>query len=179
MSLRQYYQEKIIPELKQALAVESVMAVPKIVKVVVSVGLKEAKDDKKYLEIAGEQLQVITGQKPKTCRAKKSIAGFKLGKGQPIGLCVTLRGERAYAFLEKLFKIVLPRVRDFSGVSLQAFDGGGNYSLGISEQIVFSEVEFTKIDKVRGLEITIVTNAGTAEKAKLLLEKLGMPFAKE
>lgn len=155
------------------------MAVPRIVKVVINMGLKEAKEDKKVLETVGEQLQAISGQKPKVCRAKKSIAGFKLGKGQPVGLCVTLRGERALAFLEKLFRIVLPRVRDFSGLSVAGFDGRGNYNLGISEQIVFTEIDFAKIDKTRGLQITIVTNAETDEKAKLLLEKLGMPFAKE
>jgi len=179
MTLLEKYRKEIVPELKKELGVKSVMAVPRVVKVVVSVGLKEAKDDKKIIDVVGEQLEIITGQKPKLTRAKRSIAGFKLGKGQPIGLVVTLRGERAFAFLEKLFKIVLPRVRDFSGVSPYGFDGQGNYSLGISEQIVFSEIDFSKIDKVRGLEITIVTSAKNDEEAKLLLIKLGMPFAKE
>jgi len=179
MNLIDRYQKEIVPEFKKELGLNSLMAVPKIVKVVISVGLKEAKDDKKIIDLSGEQLQTITGQKPKLCRAKKSIAGFKLGKGQPIGLCVTLRGKRAFAFLEKLFTIVLPRVKDFSGLSRSSFDGHGNYSLGISEQVVFPEIDYSKIDKVRGLEITIVTNAKTNERAKLLLEKLGIPFTKE
>jgi len=141
-------------------------------------GLKEAKDDKKILEVVAAQLSSISGQKPKVNKAKKSIAGFKLGKGQEIGLSVTLRDKRAYTFLEKLFAIVLPRVRDFNGVKRQGFDGNGNYNLGINEQIVFSEINFAKIDKARGLQITIVTNARDDEKAKLLLKELGMPFEK-
>lgn len=178
MNLLEKYKKVIILELQKELGVRSIMAVPKIEKVIINVGLKEAKDDKKILEIVGEQLQSISGQKPKFCRAKKSIAGFSLGKGQPIGLAVTLRGKRAFVFLEKLFSIVLPRVRDFSGVDPKSFDGKGNYSLGITEQIVFSEVDFSKIDKIRGLQITIVTNAKDDKKAKLLLTRLGMPFAK-
>jgi len=179
MSLFERYRKEIVPELQKELGVKSPLAVPRVLKVVVNVGAKDAKDDKKVIELVSEQLTNITGQKPKVCRAKKSIAGFKLGKGQPIGLCVTLRGKRAFDFLEKLFAIVLPRVRDFSGTSLTAFDGRGNYSLGIAEQIVFAEIEFNKIDKTRGLQVTIVTNAKSDEEAKLLLTKLGMPFAKE
>lgn len=179
MSLFEKYRKEIVAELQKELGVKSPLAVPRILKVVVNVGVKEAKDDKKVIELVSEQLESITGQKPKVCRAKKSIAGFKLGKGQPIGLCVTLRGRRAFDFLEKLFAIVLPRVRDFSGTSLTAFDGRGNYSLGIAEQIVFTEIEFNKIDKTRGLQITIVTNAKNDDEARLLLTKLGMPFAKE
>jgi len=177
MSLYEKYHQEIIPQLKKELNLKSIMAVPRIKKVVVSIGLKEAKDDKKILEFASTQLSAITGQYPKVCRAKKSIAEFKLGKRQPIGLAVTLRGKRAFDFIEKLFSIVLPRVRDFNGVSQKSFDGRGNYSLGISEQIVFSEIDFSKIDKTRGLEITFVTNAKNDGKAKLLLTKLGMPFA--
>lgn len=178
ISLFEKYQKEVIPALKKELGVESVMAVPRIVKVVLNMGLKEAKDDKKILETAGEQLAVISGQKPKVCRAKKSIAGFKLGKNQPIGMAVTLRGKRAFDFLEKLFSIVLPRVRDFNGVSPDSFDGNGNFSLGITELTVFSEIDFTKIEKTRGFQITIVTNTKDDLKAKLLLEKLGMPFTK-
>jgi len=178
MSLFERYKKEITPQLQKEMGLKSVMAVPKISKVVISCGLKEAKDDKKLLEIVGEQLAAISGQKPKITRAKKSIAGFKLGRGQPIGLAVTLRGKRAYDFLEKLFAIVLPRVRDFNGLSLSGFDGRGNYNLGIGEQIVFSEIDFSKIDKVRGLQITIVSNARDDGKAKLLLEKMGMPLAK-
>lgn len=177
MNLAEKYQKEIVPLLQKELGVKSRMAVPKVVKVVLNVGLKEAKDDKKVIDSVQEQLQIISGQKSKLCHAKKSIAGFKLAKGQPIGLCVTLRGSRAFAFLEKLFTIVLPRVRDFNGVDPKGFDGHGNYSLGISEQIVFSEIDFAKIDKSRGLQVTIVTNTKDDPKARLLLEKLGMPFA--
>lgn len=177
-NLLEKYRKEIVPQLKEELKVTSSLAVPKVVKVMVSIGLKEAKDDKKVLEFAGEQLAAITGQKPRVCRAKKSIAEFKLGKSQPIGLSVTLHGQRAFAFLEKLFKIVLPRVRDFSGVSPKSFDGKGNYSLGIHELMVFNEIDFSKIDKARGLQVTIVTNAGDDKKARLLLTKLGMPFSK-
>lgn len=179
MNLFEKYQKEIVPCLKEEMKLGSVMAVPRIVKVVMNIGLKEAKDDKKILELAGAQLATIAGQKAKVCRAKKSIAGFKLGKGQPIGLAVTLRGKRAFVFLEKLFKIVLPRVRDFSGINPDNFDGLGNFSFGLAEQIVFPEIDFSKIDKVRGLQITIVTNAKEDGKARLLLEKLGMPFVKE
>lgn len=178
MNLEEKYQQ-IIPSLQKKLGVKSPLAVPKIIKVVINVGIKEAKDDKKVIENVSEQLAAITGQKPKLCRAKKSIAGFKLGKGQPIGLCVTLRKGRAFDFLEKLFKIVLPRVRDFGGVSPKGFDGQGNYSLGITEQTVFPEIDFAKIEKVRGLQVTIVTNSRNDQEAKMLLEELGMPFVKE
>jgi len=179
MNLMEKYQKQVVPRLKEKIGVKSIMAVPKVTKVVINVGLKEAKDNKGVLDIVSSQLAAIAGQKPRVNRAKKSIAGFKLGKGQPIGMSVTLRGKRAYNFLEKLITIVLPRVRDFSGISFKNFDGHGNYSLGISEQIVFTEIDFSKIDKIRGLQITIVTDAGNDEKAKLLLEELGMPFAKE
>ncbi len=178
MNLNEKYQKEIVPSLQKKLGVKSPMAVPRIIKVVINIGLKEAKDDKKILDVVGAQISAISGQKPKINRARKSIAGFKLGKGQPIGMSVTLRGGRAYNFLEKLFAIVLPRVRDFSGVGTNCFDGDGNYNLGISEQIVFSEIDFAKIDKVRGLQITIVTNAKDDKKARLLLEELGMPFRK-
>lgn len=178
MNLFERYQKEIIPQLKEEMKLKTVMAVPRIIKVVVNIGLKEAKDDKKVIEVVGAQLSSITGQKPKVCRAKKSIAGFKLAKDQPIGLAVTIRGKRAFVFLEKLIGIVLPRVRDFNGVDPNSFDGKGNYSLGIHEQIVFSEIDFAKIDKNRGLQVTIVTSAKDDQKAKLLLEKLGMPFIK-
>lgn len=179
MTLFEKYQKEIIPSLQKKMGVKSLMAVPKVTKVVLNVGLKEAKDDKKVLEAVSSQLAVISGQKPRFNRAKKSIAGFKLGKGQLVGLSVNMRGKRAYNFLEKLFAIVLPRVRDFNGVSLKGFDGSGNYSLGISEQIVFSEIDFAKIDKIRGLQITIATNAKSDEKARMLLTELGTPFEKQ
>lgn len=177
MNLSERYQKEIVPVLQKKLGIKNRMAVPRVVKVVINVGLKEAKEDKKVIENVGEQLQTISGQKPKICRAKKSIAEFKLGKGQPIGLSVTLRGSRAFSFLERLFTIVLPRVRDFSGLSTAGFDGQGNYSLGIAEQIVFPEIDFAKIDKTRGLQVTIVTNTADDKLAKALLEELGMPFA--
>ncbi|HUV72552.1 MAG TPA: 50S ribosomal protein L5 [Clostridia bacterium] len=179
MRLEERYQKEIVPKLQKTLGVKSPLAVPKVIKVVISMGVKEAKEDKKVIENVSEQLAVISGQKPKLCRARKSIAAFKLGKGQPIGFCVTLRKQRAFDFLEKLFKIVLPRVRDFGGVSPKGFDGQGNYSLGIKEQTVFSEINFSKIDKIRGLEVTVVTNAKSDQEAKVLLEELGMPFVKE
>jgi len=178
MNLSERYQKEIVPSLQQKLGVKSPLSAPRITKVVLNMGLKEAKDDKKIIEVVAAQLASISGQKPRVNRAKKSIAGFKLGKGQEIGLSVTLRGKRAYIFLEKLFAIVLPRVRDFSGVKRQGFDGNGNYNFGISEQTVFSEINFAKIDKTRGLQITIGTNAGSDEKARMLLTELGMPFEK-
>lgn len=151
----------------------------KIEKVIVSMGIGEAAHDKKVLEAAMADLMAITGQKPKVCRARASEAGFKIRKGDPIGLKVTLRKKRMEDFLKKLFHIVLPRLKDFQGVSLKGFDGRGNYSLGIPEQIVFPEIDYSKIDKIRGLGITIVTNTGSDERAKELLVKMGMPFEKE
>lgn len=148
----------------------------RVEKVIVSMGLGEATQDKAVIETARQDLMVITGQKPKFCRARVSISEFKLRKGMPIGLKVTLRGRRMEAFLQKLFRIVLPRLRDFQGLSIKSFDGRGNYNLGISEQIVFPEIDASKIGKVRGLQITIVTNTGSDKKAKELLEELGTPF---
>ena len=155
------------------------LAKPKVEKIVVNIGLGEAASDKKVIEAASRDLAAITGQKPKVTRARVSIAGFKLRKGDPIGLVVTLRGKRMNDFFQKLVKIVLPRLRDFQGVSLKSFDGHGNYSLGIPEQIVFPEVDYEKIDKVRGLEITIVTNTDSDEEAKKLLASMEMPFEKK
>lgn len=152
-------------------------SLPRILKVVVNVGIKEAAKDENLLVKTVEDLAKITGQRPKICRAKKSIAGFKLLKGAPIGLAVTLRGKKMNDFLKKLFSIVLPRVRDFRGLPIKGFDGHGNYTIGIREQIVFPEVEFSKTGKVLGLEITIVTSSKTDEEAKKLLESLGAPFA--
>jgi len=173
------YKKEIVPALSSELQTKNALALPRLVKVVVNVGLKEAAHDEGVLARALEELASITGQKPSVRRAKQSIAIFKLAKGNPIGLTVTLRGERMYNFLEKLLNVVLPRVRDFRGASASSFDGHGNYSLGIAEQIVFPEVDFAKIDKTRGLEITIVTTAKTDEEARKLLEGLGMPFTKE
>ncbi len=178
MNLKQHYQEKVIPTLMAEFGITNVMAVPKIDKVVVNIGLKEAVSDRGVLEKTAAWLGVVAGQKPKVTRAKTSIANFKVRAGDAVGLTVTLRGRRMYDFLTKLFTVVLPRVRDFSGVSVQAFDPQGNYTLGLPEQIVFPEVDYQQIDKVRGLEITLVTNAGKAAVAQRLLELLGLPFAK-
>ena len=179
MSIKLKYQGEIVPKLKDELKLANVMTVPKITKVVVNVGAKEALDDKKVLDQISQQIATITGQKPVIRAAKKSIAAFKLREGQPIGVSVTLRGNRMYDFLEKLVTIALPRVRDFHGVSLSGFDRHGNYSLGIREQIVFPEIEYSQIDKIRGLEITIVTNSNDDTKTKALLTALGMPFMKK
>ncbi len=150
----------------------------RVEKVVVNIGIGEGAQNKSVIEAASKDLMAITGQKPVICRARVAISGFKIKKGDPIGLKVTLRGKRMNDFLKKLFAIVLPRLKDFQGVSLKSFDGQGNYSLGIPEQIVFPEIDYSKIDKTRGLEITIVTNTRSDEKAKELLESLGMPFEK-
>lgn len=178
MNLQDKYNQEIIGKLKNELKLESVMAVPKVTKVVINVGAKEALTDKKVLDAISEQIGAISGQKPAIRLAKKSIANFKLREGQAIGVCVTLRGKRMYAFLEKLMTIVFPRVRDFRGVSASSFDSKGNYSVGFNEQIVFPEIDYSKIDKIRGLEVTIVTSAKDSLQGKALLKMLGMPFAK-
>jgi large subunit ribosomal protein L5 len=157
---------------------ESILAKPRVLKVVVNTGIKEAAKDEGLLVKISEELAKITGQKPKICRAKKSIAGFKLTKGDPIGLKVTLRGKRMMDFLKKLFLIVLPRVKDFRGLSPKGFDGRGNYTLGIREHSIFPEIDFSKTERNFGLEITLVTNAKTDEEAKSLLESLGAPFVR-
>lgn len=178
MTLQQHYFEQVVPTLQQELGVSNLLATPKVTKVVLNIGLKEAAHDKGVLEHATEQLTAIAGQKPKVTRARMSIANFKLREGDAVGLTVTLRGKRMYDFMTKLFRITLPRVRDFQGVSTTAFDKAGNYTLGLAEQIVFPEIDYSKIDKVRGLEITFVSTAGNAKIAKRLLELLGMPFKK-
>lgn len=179
MSLKQDYQEKIIPQLMEELGIGNRMAVPKIQRIVINVGLKEAVSDRGVLEKVAAQLTEISGQKPKETRAKQSIAGFKVREGDTVGLAVTLRGRRMYDFMTKLFTIVLPRVRDFQGVPPTAFDKAGNYTLGLSEQIVFPEIDYAKIDKVRGLEITFVITRSNGKISQRLLELLGMPFKKE
>jgi large subunit ribosomal protein L5 len=178
MRLEEKYKKQIRPKLAKELGLKNSMAAPRLEKVILNVGLKEGAEDRGALEAPSQTLALITGQKPKIARAKQSIAGFKLRKGAPIGLVVTLRRRKMYDFLEKLFKIVLPRLRDFQGVSVRSFDGHGNYSLGIPEQIVFPEVDYAKIDKVWGLEVTIVTSTDSDKDAKRLLELLGMPFEK-
>jgi large subunit ribosomal protein L5 len=178
MTLQEKYRQEIRPKLAKEFGLKNVLAVPLVEKVVVSMGLGEAIQDKNLIEKATEDLKAITGQKPKVTKARMSVAGFKIKKGDSIGLMTTLRREKMYSFLEKLFKIVLPRVRDFHGVSNLSFDGRGNYNLGLVEQIVFPEIDYAKVDKIRGLQITIVTNTQDDQKAKRLLEELGMPFEK-
>ncbi|ERI06773.1 50S ribosomal protein L5 [Aneurinibacillus aneurinilyticus] len=172
------YKEKISPALMQKFGYKSVMQVPKIEKVVINMGLGEAVSNPKILDSAVRDLEIIAGQKPVVTRAKKSIAGFRLREGMPIGAKVTLRGERMYHFLDKLFNISLPRVRDFRGISNKAFDGRGNYTLGLKEQLIFPEIEYDKVDAIRGMDIVIVTTAQTDEEGRELLTQLGAPFAK-
>jgi large subunit ribosomal protein L5 len=175
--LQQKYQDEIVPSLKKRFGYTSPMAVPKLTKIIVNMGLGEAVSDSKVLDRAVEELSVITGQKPVITRARKSIAGFKLRAGMSIGCMVTLRKQRMYEFLDRLISIALPRVRDFKGVSSKAFDGRGNYTLGLREQIIFPEINYDKIDKLRGLSISVVTTAKTDEEGYVLLKELGMPFS--
>jgi len=175
--LKEQYQE-IVPTLQSSLNLPNMMQVPRITKVVVNVGMGEALDNPKSLDAAAGDISQITGQKPVITQARKSIANFKLREGRSIGVKVTLRGERMWAFLDRLMNIVLPRVRDFRGVSSEAFDGRGNYTLGLREQLIFPEIEYDKIDKIRGMEITIVTTAANDDQARALLQMLGMPFRK-
>ena len=174
--LKEYYRDECVPQMMQEFRYKSPMQVPRLKKVVVNIGLGEAIQNIKLLEAASVELTAVTGQKPVVTRAKKSIAAFKLREGMPIGCMVTLRRSRMYYFLDKLMNVVLPRVRDFRGVSEKAFDGRGNYTLGIKEQIIFPEIEYDQIDKVRGMNITIVTSAPTDEEGKFLLKLLGLPF---
>ena len=176
--MKERYQKEIVPALVQSQGYTNVMQVPGVEKVVVNIGLGEAMDNPKALEAAVGDLVQITGQKPIVTKARKSIANFKLREGRSIGAKVTLRGDRMWSFLDRLMNIVLPRVRDFRGVSPDAFDGRGNYTLGLREQLIFPEIEFDKIDKVRGMEITIVTNAPSDDQAAALLRLMGMPFRK-
>ncbi|MFR7349963.1 50S ribosomal protein L5 [Peptoniphilus sp.] len=176
--LKEKYQEEVISYLMDKFGYTNVMQVPKLEKVIVNIGLGEAKDNPKALESAVNDLTIITGQKPIVTKAKKSIANFKLREGHAIGTKVTLRGEKMYDFLDKLMNVALPRVRDFRGVKPTAFDGRGNYALGLKEQLIFPEIEYDKVDAIRGMDIVIVTTANTDEEAKAFLEKMGMPFAK-
>jgi len=176
--LKDKYTSEIVPSLMSKFGYSSIMQVPKVEKIVINMGVGEAVANAKALDTAIEDLQIITGQKPVVTRAKNSIAGFKLREGMPIGAKVTLRGERMYHFLDKLMNVSLPRVRDFRGISSKAFDGRGNYTLGLKEQLIFPEIEYDKIDKVRGMDIVIVTSAKTDEEARELLTQMGMPFRK-
>jgi len=177
--LKERYSNEVVPALIKSRNYHNVMQVPRIDKVVVNIGVGEALDNAKSLDAAVGDLTLITGQKPIITKARKSIAAFKLREGRAIGVKVTLRGERMWSFLDRLMNVALPRVRDFRGISPNAFDGRGNYTLGLREQLVFPEIEYDKIDKLRGLEISIVTSARTDDEGRQLLQMLGMPFKKE
>jgi large subunit ribosomal protein L5 len=174
--LRERYAKEIAPAIAKEFDIKNPMAVPKLEKIVINMGLGEAIANSKIIDTAAEELTSIAGQKPVTTRAKKAIASFKLRQGMPIGSMVTLRGDRMYEFLDRLVSVALPRVRDFRGVSPKAFDGRGNYTLGIREQLIFPEIDFNKVDKTRGMNISIVTTARDDEQARALLRALGMPF---
>ena len=177
-NMEQDYQERVVPALMREFDYDNVMQVPRISKVVVNIGIGEAKDNAKALDAAVANVREITGQQPIVVKARKSVAAFKLRAGMPVGIKTTLRGDRMWYFLEKLIGVALPRIRDFRGVSPEGFDGRGNYSLGLREQIIFPEIEYDKIDKIRGLEVSIVTTAKTDDEARSLLAQLGMPFRK-
>jgi large subunit ribosomal protein L5 len=177
--LKEIYQKELVPKLKEELQLENVMEVPRVEKVVVNMGLGEAIQNVKILESAVAEMSRITGQKAVITRAKKSIAQFKLREEMPIGVMVTLRRDRAYEFLDRLINVALPRVRDFKGVSAKAFDGRGNYTLGIREQLIFPEIDIEEIDKIKGMNVTIVTSARTDEEGRALLTGMGMPFRKQ
>jgi large subunit ribosomal protein L5 len=174
--LKQKYQKDVVPALQKEFGYKNVMAVPRIEKVVVNMGLGEATSNAKIIDTGADELARITGQKPVTRRAKKSIAAFKVRKGMPVGTMVTLRGERMWEFLDRLMSIALPRVRDFKGVSPRGFDGRGNYTLGLRDQLLFPEIDYMKVDKARGMNVSVVTTARTDEEARKLLQFIGMPF---
>lgn len=175
--LKEKYVKEVAPALMTKFGYKSVMQIPKLDKVVVNVGCGDAKDNQKMLDAVLGDIAQVTGQRPIICRAKKSVANFKLREGMPIGVKVTLRGERMYEFVDRLFSVALPRVRDFRGINGNSFDGRGNYALGIKEQLIFPEIDYEKIDAVRGMDISFVTTAKTDEEAKELLKALGAPFA--
>jgi large subunit ribosomal protein L5 len=174
--LQEFYQNEVVPALMQKFEYKSVMQVPKLEKIVINMGMGEAVANPKAMDAAVTDLQLISGQKPVITKAKKSIAGFKIREGMPIGAKVTLRGDRMYHFVDKLFNVALPRVRDFRGVSPKAFDGRGNYTLGLKEQLLFPEIEYDKVDKARGMDIIFVTTAQTDEEAREFLRLMGAPF---
>jgi large subunit ribosomal protein L5 len=177
--LKTRYDEEILPALVERFGYSTPMRAPRIVKVTVNMGVGDAKQDSKMLDAASEQLGTITGQRPNVRRARKSIAQFKVREGMPVGIAVTLRGARSYEFLDRLMSVAIPRIRDFRGLNPRSFDGRGNYSMGVREQIIFPEVDYDEVDQVRGLDITITTTAHSDDEAFALLEALGMPFARE
>ena len=176
--MKDYYKSEVAPALMEKFGYKSTMQIPKLDKIVVNVGCGEAKDNSKVVDAIVKDISTITGQHPTICRAKKSVANFKLREGVTIGVKVTLRGDRMYEFLDRLFNVALPRVRDFRGINPNAFDGRGNYNMGLKEQLIFPEIEFDKIDKVRGMDICFVTTAKTDEEGRELLRLMGAPFAK-
>jgi large subunit ribosomal protein L5 len=177
--MQEKYNNEVVPALRKAFDLQNVMEVPRIQKVVVNIGMGEAMDNPKAMEAAVNDLTIITGQKPVMTKARKSIANFKLREGRLIGTKVTLRGDRMWSFLDRLMNTALPRVRDFRGVSGNAFDGRGNYTLGLRDQLIFPEIEYDKIDKLRGMEVTIVTTAKDDDQARIMLQLMGMPFSKK
>jgi large subunit ribosomal protein L5 len=177
--VRDLYQEQAFPALMREFGYQNVMQVPRLQKIVLNIGLGEARENARALDTAAADLATITGQKPVITRAKKSIANFRLREGMPIGVMVTLRGQRMYEFYDRLVNAALPRIRDFRGCSTKAFDGRGNYSLGVREQLIFPEIDYDKVDRIRGMQINIITSARNDEEGKRLLELLGMPFAKQ
>jgi large subunit ribosomal protein L5 len=174
--LKEHFEKEIIPQLKDELGLRNEMEVPRVSKITVNMGVGEAKTDAKLLDDAAEEMAVITGQKAKITRTRKSIAGFKVREGMPVGCTVTLRGRRMYEFLDRLVSIALPRIRDFRGISPKSFDGRGNMSLGLKEQIIFPEIDYDSIGQTRGMDVTITTTAKNDEEGRALIEKLGMPF---
>ncbi|MFN2516015.1 MAG: 50S ribosomal protein L5 [Pyrinomonadaceae bacterium] len=174
--LKEKYQKEVAPAIAKEFGIKNPMAIPRVQKIVLNMGMGEAIANAKILDTATDELRTITGQKPVVTKAKKSIASFKLRQGMPIGVMVTLRGDRMYEFLDRFVSIALPRVRDFRGVSPKAFDGRGNYTIGVREQLIFPEIDFNKVDKLRGMNISIITSARTDEQARALLKGLGMPF---
>jgi large subunit ribosomal protein L5 len=174
--LKTLYQDTIVPKLKEQFGYDNIHEVPKVIKITVNRGLGEASQNAKALESSISELATITGQKPVVTRAKKAIAGFKIRQGMPVGVMVTLRSERMYAFLDRLISLALPRIRDFRGISGNSFDGRGNYSLGIREQLIFPEIEYDSIDQIRGMDISIITTAKSDEEGRALLKEMGMPF---
>ena len=177
--LKDFYIKEAAPALMKKFSYKSVMQIPKLEKIVINVGAGEAKENSKAIDAISRDLGIITGQKPVVCRAKKSVANFKLREGMPNGVKVTLRGDKMYEFMDRLFNVALPRVRDFRGINPNSFDGRGNYNMGIKEQLIFPEIEFDKIDKVRGMDICFVTTATNDEEARELLTLMGAPFAKQ
>jgi large subunit ribosomal protein L5 len=177
--LKERYEKEILPELQRQFSYGNVMQVPRVQKVTVNIGLGEAKENARAVETATADIATITGQKPVVTKAKKAIANFKIREKMPVGVAVTLRGDRMYEFLDRLLNVALPRIRDFHGVAVKAFDGRGNYSLGLREQLIFPEIEYDKVDRIRGMQVNIQTSAKTDEEGRRLLELMGMPFAKE